>query len=719
MAKERFLQDTYGRARRAGTGGARSCGRMTSLRGAVAGVGEFGVVAEPTVREMEASDGTSPTAESLARRLLLAENALAVLQQTMRHDRSLADAELKRRAARITELERGLKDAQASVTTGQRALERQQAASRAKLDEARSAVAAERLQLQGRIGDLVQALEAAESDMARQARQARHAGVAHEAEGRSLRRAFASQAAAAAAARAEVRRLQARIAVLERPDASAPAQSGSPAGSLHTELFGPEDAPPQTASFSPAGEAALAGRPTTLEGLAANRLRPHWDGSAGVPYGWDGAFPLPGHMTALSDLALTTEPLDVTVSVVIPTLNAGDEFVWLLRKLRAQMGVKGLEIVIVDSGSADRTLELARTHGCTMVHLAKAEFSHSHARNLGADAASGDLLLFMVQDAYPMGDYWLHALARALLHPASEADRVSAVSATEYPRSDSELLYNALSDSHYRFLGCHSADRIGRLTGEDNHSVRSQGQLSDITCLIPRQLFLQYRYHGRYAEDLLLGIQLVREGHKVAMVSSVRTIHSHNRPTGYYVKRVFVDVIFLTEVFPDFGVPPALSVVGTVVAGYALQSLLQTWRPEASRDCASAMNTLIALVEDVKPPSEIPELRGGDGFGYTRLAEWIDGYAGRTGQPLSAADVHDAEHVRRRTVERLNMIKVYATGVHEMIDAEVANELKNAALKVLAMAVGVSLAFIHLNTEATGGGDQRLAQLRPIMLDGV
>ena len=131
------------------------------------------------------------------------------------------------------------------------------------------------------------------------------------------------------------------------------------------------------------------------------------------------------------------------------------------------------------------------------------------------------------------------------------------------------------------------------------------------------------------------------------------------------------------------------------------------------------MNTLIALMEDMKLPSEIPDLKGGDGFGYARLAEWIDEYSGRTGQPLSTAEVHDAEQVRRMLIDRLHNIKAYAIGVYEMIDADVADNLNNAAMKVLAMAIGASLAFIHLNTEAAGGGDRRLATLRPMMLDGV
>ncbi len=51
-----------------------------------------------------------------------------------------------------------------------------------------------------------------------------------------------------------------------------------------------------------------------------------------------------------------------------------------------------------------------------------------------------------------------------------------------------------------------------------------------------------------------LGIRLIKDGYKLAFLSSVAVIHSHNRPAFYYLKRGYVDILFLDKILPDFTV---------------------------------------------------------------------------------------------------------------------------------------------------------------------
>jgi glycosyltransferase involved in cell wall biosynthesis len=55
--------------------------------------------------------------------------------------------------------------------------------------------------------------------------------------------------------------------------------------------------------------------------------------------------------------------LTTKVSIVIPTLNAGPEFEELLEKVCVQEGDFEHEAIVVDSGSTDGTVELARRYG--------------------------------------------------------------------------------------------------------------------------------------------------------------------------------------------------------------------------------------------------------------------------------------------------------------------------------------------------------------------
>lgn len=268
-------------------------------------------------------------------------------------------------------------------------------------------------------------------------------------------------------------------------------------------------------------------------------------------------------------LVLPTKELDVypgKVSVIIPTFNAGDSFSQMLNCLQSQKGVGNVEIVVVDSGSSDGTPERAEQAGAKVIRISQAQFSHSYARNLGAQNATGDFLLFMTQDALPTGSQWMCGLLQPVLHSG-----VVAVSCQEKPKPDCDLLGKISIWIHSEYMGILETDRIMHLPAEQNYdSLRKNGQLNDVTCLIQREVFLQFKYKGDYAEDLDLGIRLIHAGYNLALLSSVQVIHSHTRPALYHMKRALVDVSTLKKILPDM---PVEQITAQTLANRAVTAL--------------------------------------------------------------------------------------------------------------------------------------------------
>jgi glycosyltransferase involved in cell wall biosynthesis len=264
---------------------------------------------------------------------------------------------------------------------------------------------------------------------------------------------------------------------------------------------------------------------------------------------------------------------DVTVSVVIPTKNAGEWFSQLLMMIRKQRGIRDIEIIVVDSGSTDRTLEISRHHGAKIIEIAPEQFTHSFSRNLGAENATGEFLFFTVQDALiPSNTFFYHFLK------VYKKNEVIAVSCAEFPREDADLFYRALCWNHYEFLGVNGHDKIMSIPPvEDFLTLRRNGQLSDLACFISKDVFMKYKYRYDYAEDLDLGLRLIRDGYKLAFLSSIKIIHSHNRPAYYFLKRGFVDQLFLTKTFPD----------------YPLSAIEAAKLPKDILSCYEAINTLV------------------------------------------------------------------------------------------------------------------------------
>ena len=81
------------------------------------------------------------------------------------------------------------------------------------------------------------------------------------------------------------------------------------------------------------------------------------------------------------------------ISVIIPTLNEGTNLRRLLADLQSEETAH--EIIVVDGGSRDDTVRVARAHGAGVVRTAP---SRGVQLRRGAEAATGNILLFLHAD---------------------------------------------------------------------------------------------------------------------------------------------------------------------------------------------------------------------------------------------------------------------------------------------------------------------------------
>lgn len=235
------------------------------------------------------------------------------------------------------------------------------------------------------------------------------------------------------------------------------------------------------------------------------------------------------------------------VSVVVPTYNGGAQFETMLQLLKQQKNCGSVEVVVVDSGSTDGTVELCNKYGVTLVQIANEQFSHSYARNLGAERARGEILVFMTQDALPSSGEWLAEMLAPI--QKSEAD---AVSCGEECPEGTDLYYRVLNYGHASFVGMLHEDVLGsKEKCRDKESLRRYASLSDVACAIKRSIFLRFRHRYDFAEDLDLGIRLLTCGYKTKLLSQTKVIHGHNRNADYYLKRAVVEKESFNKFFPE------------------------------------------------------------------------------------------------------------------------------------------------------------------------
>ena len=119
----------------------------------------------------------------------------------------------------------------------------------------------------------------------------------------------------------------------------------------------------------------------------------------------------------------------MNVSVVIPTFQAEGGLPLLLQKLREQITLP-FEIIVVDSSSSDKTVEIAREYQCVVSIISKNQFRHGTTRNYAAGLAKGEILVFLTQDVLPANQHFLAELSRPI-----HEDRVAASTARQIPYS--------------------------------------------------------------------------------------------------------------------------------------------------------------------------------------------------------------------------------------------------------------------------------------------
>jgi rSAM/selenodomain-associated transferase 2 len=90
-------------------------------------------------------------------------------------------------------------------------------------------------------------------------------------------------------------------------------------------------------------------------------------------------------------------------SIIIPTYNEAGQIAQTIRKTHAANGKHKAEIIVVDGGSSDDTLAIARECGATAIK--NRQKGRAAQMNEGASMARGEILYFLHADSVPPQDF--------------------------------------------------------------------------------------------------------------------------------------------------------------------------------------------------------------------------------------------------------------------------------------------------------------------------
>ncbi|TXN28791.1 glycosyltransferase family 2 protein [Lacisediminihabitans profunda] len=241
------------------------------------------------------------------------------------------------------------------------------------------------------------------------------------------------------------------------------------------------------------------------------------------------------------------ETTSVDVTVIIPTLNGEKYLDRILRMIDAQDFDGTVEVLVIDSGSTDRTLEIVGSHAGVRLHvIPNSEFGHGKTRNLAARLAWGRNLVFLTQDAVPLTTGWLRELTDPL-----RADGLDAVAVLgkQIPRADCFPLQKYEIDAVFARFGPDSAPTVYQ-RGETEPTAQEMDLLafySDVNSATRRDFLLDVIPYQdlRYSEDMAFGRDLIAAGYRKAYAPGGSVEHSNDLTLREFGKRVFDETLAL------------------------------------------------------------------------------------------------------------------------------------------------------------------------------
>jgi rhamnosyltransferase len=259
-------------------------------------------------------------------------------------------------------------------------------------------------------------------------------------------------------------------------------------------------------------------------------------------------------------------------SVAVLVKNGAAHLPAVLAALEGQELAGGLEIVAVDSGSIDGSLEMLRRSSVRLRTIPAASFDHGETRNLAAREARGRSVVFLSQDALPAD----RGFARALVETLEADERLAGAFARQRPRPDADPLtrrdlraWVASGDEPRVVL---APREYASLPPTERYRLAA---FDNVASAVRRDLLLAHPFSpSRFGEDVEWGDRMLRLGKGLAYVPSAAVIHSHARTARGLFRRNYLGHRLLQRLFGLRTVPDLAHLLRA--AGGAIASDLRT-----------------------------------------------------------------------------------------------------------------------------------------------
>jgi rhamnosyltransferase len=218
-------------------------------------------------------------------------------------------------------------------------------------------------------------------------------------------------------------------------------------------------------------------------------------------------------------------PLPSAVSVVMRSFNEAWAIGDTIRQLFAQDFAGDIELIVIDSGSSDGSLEIIQAaKSAQLIQIPPGSYVPGVVLNQGARAAAHEWIIYLNADATPVGTSWLSEL----LAPGLASANFGAAFSRQIARPDCQAVF---------------AHDYERCFGPNRVSAAWDHFFSMVSCVTRREVLDRHpiREDLQYAEDDEWTRRLVQHGLDIRFAPASVVMHSHNYTLRQSYKRAFGD----------------------------------------------------------------------------------------------------------------------------------------------------------------------------------
>lgn len=219
------------------------------------------------------------------------------------------------------------------------------------------------------------------------------------------------------------------------------------------------------------------------------------------------------------------------VSVVIRAYNEQQHIERLLAGILRQ-SIDRVEILLVDSGSTDSTVSIAKRYPVKLLSIDPADFTFGRSLNLGIGHASADKVVFASAHVYPVYPDWLERLLEPFENPLIG------------------LVYGKQRGNHSTRFS--EQQQFAKLYPESSAVPQAHAFCNNANAAIRRDLWQRRQYDEELPglEDLEWALWARSEGYQLGYVAEAEVIHVHAESPRQVYNRYRREAIALKRLHP-------------------------------------------------------------------------------------------------------------------------------------------------------------------------